>query len=216
MPGSTAFFCRPRATLRPLGALAQLGERRLCKPEVTGSIPVRSTADKRVPIGAALPRRNDARFSQPDVECASEDSFSGPVRQLDQRDDPTADAPCVPRRHDARRPGKQVTSRGLEPRDGPSTAAEGHAQAVASQSLGDIAEVRYEQLQPAGRAGAPDSQPPQLEPAGDLSRSANDDDDPQAHPYCDPRTTHRTARQHDERIVISSAGASRHGRRDPQ
>src|SRR5206468_2351500 len=27
------------------GALAQLGERRLCKPEVTGSIPVRSTAD---------------------------------------------------------------------------------------------------------------------------------------------------------------------------
>jgi hypothetical protein len=25
-----------------LGALAQLGERRLCKPEVTGSIPVRS------------------------------------------------------------------------------------------------------------------------------------------------------------------------------
>jgi hypothetical protein len=25
------------------GALAQLGERRLCKPEVTGSIPVRST-----------------------------------------------------------------------------------------------------------------------------------------------------------------------------
>ena len=27
----------------PLGALAQLGERRLCKPEVTGSIPARST-----------------------------------------------------------------------------------------------------------------------------------------------------------------------------
>jgi hypothetical protein len=26
------------------GALAQLGERRLCKPEVTGSIPVRSIA----------------------------------------------------------------------------------------------------------------------------------------------------------------------------
>jgi hypothetical protein len=33
-----------RATLRPLGALAQLGERRLCKAEVTGSIPVRSIA----------------------------------------------------------------------------------------------------------------------------------------------------------------------------
>ena len=33
-----------RATIRPLGALAQLGERRLCKPKVTGSIPVRSMA----------------------------------------------------------------------------------------------------------------------------------------------------------------------------
>ena len=32
------------STLSPLGALAQLGERRLCKPEVTGSIPVRSMA----------------------------------------------------------------------------------------------------------------------------------------------------------------------------
>jgi hypothetical protein len=29
--------------LQDKGALAQLGERRLCKPEVTGSIPVRST-----------------------------------------------------------------------------------------------------------------------------------------------------------------------------
>jgi hypothetical protein len=28
--------------LQEKGALAQLGERRLCKPEVTGSIPVRS------------------------------------------------------------------------------------------------------------------------------------------------------------------------------
>ena len=34
------------------GALAQLGERRLCKPEVTGSIPVRSTPD-RSPASAA-------------------------------------------------------------------------------------------------------------------------------------------------------------------
>src|SRR5881398_847057 len=34
------------ATLRGLGALAQLGERRLCKPEVTGSIPVRSIRPK--------------------------------------------------------------------------------------------------------------------------------------------------------------------------
>ena len=31
---------------KPLGALAQLGERRLCKPEVTGSIPVRSTREE--------------------------------------------------------------------------------------------------------------------------------------------------------------------------
>ena len=31
------------STLFAKGALAQLGERRLCKPEVTGSIPVRST-----------------------------------------------------------------------------------------------------------------------------------------------------------------------------
>ena len=28
---------------KPFGALAQLGERRLCKPEVAGSIPARST-----------------------------------------------------------------------------------------------------------------------------------------------------------------------------
>ena len=32
-------------TLAKLGALAQLGERRLCKAEVTGSIPVRSIPD---------------------------------------------------------------------------------------------------------------------------------------------------------------------------
>src|SRR5205085_384040 len=33
---------RNEANLNHHGALAQLGERRLCKPEVTGSIPVRS------------------------------------------------------------------------------------------------------------------------------------------------------------------------------
>jgi hypothetical protein len=38
---------RGAPTLRPHGALAQLGERRLCKPEVTGSIPVRSTRERR-------------------------------------------------------------------------------------------------------------------------------------------------------------------------
>jgi hypothetical protein len=32
----------PRPTMGRLGALAQLGERRLCKPEVAGSIPARS------------------------------------------------------------------------------------------------------------------------------------------------------------------------------
>jgi len=35
-----------------LGALAQLGERRLCKPEVTGSIPVRSIAGWSPAFGA--------------------------------------------------------------------------------------------------------------------------------------------------------------------
>jgi hypothetical protein len=34
---------KPRLHCPAPGALAQLGERRLCKPEVTGSIPVRST-----------------------------------------------------------------------------------------------------------------------------------------------------------------------------
>jgi hypothetical protein len=37
------------------GALAQLGERRLCKPEVTGSIPVRSIGRKAA-SGARLRR----------------------------------------------------------------------------------------------------------------------------------------------------------------
>ena len=43
---SSAARSKPRNPLytgRRNGALAQLGERRLCKPEVTGSIPVRST-----------------------------------------------------------------------------------------------------------------------------------------------------------------------------
>src|SRR5207247_1374149 len=37
------------ANLSQEGALAQLGERRLCKPEVTGSIPVRSTPERSPP-----------------------------------------------------------------------------------------------------------------------------------------------------------------------
>src|SRR5215208_3830012 len=35
-------FEQAASTISRYGALAQLGERRLCKPEVTGSIPVRS------------------------------------------------------------------------------------------------------------------------------------------------------------------------------
>src|SRR6266545_2598243 len=48
-----------------LGALAQLGERRLCKPEVTGSIPVRSTRKalqisltRRPRVGGVAPAAN--------------------------------------------------------------------------------------------------------------------------------------------------------------
>ena len=35
------------------GAVAQLGERRLCKPEVTGSIPVSSTESALIPSGCS-------------------------------------------------------------------------------------------------------------------------------------------------------------------
>jgi hypothetical protein len=56
-----------------VGALAQLGERRLCKPKVTGSIPVRSITRKASShaglrdIGAALPIHSDA-ISKPSVQ----------------------------------------------------------------------------------------------------------------------------------------------------
>src|SRR5205823_3657823 len=46
------------------GALAQLGERRLCKPEVTGSIPVRSIADCRDFLGPSHQRRLNASVTQ--------------------------------------------------------------------------------------------------------------------------------------------------------
>src|SRR6478672_851394 len=39
------------------GALAQLGERRLCKPKVTGSIPVRSTSETPAQAGFSSRRR---------------------------------------------------------------------------------------------------------------------------------------------------------------
>jgi hypothetical protein len=56
------------------GALAQLGERRLCKPEVTGSIPVRSTSISRAFFGRLLsgptsaPRMAHTRGFQIEVE----------------------------------------------------------------------------------------------------------------------------------------------------
>src|SRR5690349_24648490 len=65
----------PRATeslptLVRLGALAQLGERRLCKPKVTGSIPVRSTT-KASHCGAFSVRMVDRRpFDSPNVHLA--------------------------------------------------------------------------------------------------------------------------------------------------
>jgi hypothetical protein len=62
------------------GALAQLGERRLCKPEVTGSIPVRSIA--RQPVRAAGSRqiRNTLRIHS--------DATSTPSRTPSRRDGP--------------------------------------------------------------------------------------------------------------------------------
>jgi hypothetical protein len=44
-----------RSTLERFGALAQLGERRLCKPEVAGSIPARSTENPLETAGFLLP-----------------------------------------------------------------------------------------------------------------------------------------------------------------
>ena len=43
-----------------LGALAQLGERRLCKPEVAGSIPARSMAQQSQ-IGEVVTARSTLR-----------------------------------------------------------------------------------------------------------------------------------------------------------
>jgi hypothetical protein len=42
-PGEVGSSTRPRPTILERGAVAQLGERVLCKHEVTGSIPVSST-----------------------------------------------------------------------------------------------------------------------------------------------------------------------------
>ena len=44
------------------GALAQLGERRLCKPEVTGSIPVRSISRF---LGRRVRAKGDVRTPRP-------------------------------------------------------------------------------------------------------------------------------------------------------
>ena len=59
---------RPASTLRRSGALAQLGERRLCKPEVTGSIPVRSMALR-------------GRFSLPRTACAGNARLTSAARK---------------------------------------------------------------------------------------------------------------------------------------
>ncbi len=42
-------------TVNRPGALAQLGERRLCKPEVAGSIPARSTFESPAQAGFSFP-----------------------------------------------------------------------------------------------------------------------------------------------------------------
>src|SRR4051794_20269478 len=49
------------STLERLGALAQLGERRLCKPEVAGSIPARSTPPTKADFAGL--HRKSALFS---------------------------------------------------------------------------------------------------------------------------------------------------------
>ncbi len=56
------------------GALAQLGERRLCKPEVTGSIPVRSIAVAISDRAPSVDRRRRDRWptSGPNVSVASD------------------------------------------------------------------------------------------------------------------------------------------------
>src|SRR5579884_1401772 len=54
--------------MRAHGALAQLGERRLCKPEVTGSIPVRSTLERPANAGLLLSRRTTRRGLDPGVD----------------------------------------------------------------------------------------------------------------------------------------------------
>src|SRR5215211_6454557 len=48
-----------------LGALAQLGERRLCKPEVTGSIPVRSTSEGPAKAGLLVSYKTTPRYVDP-------------------------------------------------------------------------------------------------------------------------------------------------------
>src|SRR3954467_3266149 len=65
------------------GALAQLGERRLCKPEVTGSIPVRSTHEA-AGNGAFLSKRRRCSrtssflpFRSVECDCGADELFEG-------------------------------------------------------------------------------------------------------------------------------------------
>ena len=81
---------RPRAAGLGIGALAQLGERRLCKPEVIGSIPIRSTKRGRVndKLDALMLRRprgwrsglRQHFFLQISFTLAREDDDSGVIR----------------------------------------------------------------------------------------------------------------------------------------
>ena len=61
---------RPRLNCVPDGALAQLGERRLCKPEVAGSIPARSISkpllSRRFPLRCHYPPTGSDARSTPE------------------------------------------------------------------------------------------------------------------------------------------------------
>src|SRR5918994_7507337 len=78
----------PRLDCVPDGALAQLGERRLCKPEVTGSIPVRSTR-----FHAGL--RNVCQFRRaPQMPQTSRNALHD---EVSRRLDDCCDRPAEPR-----------------------------------------------------------------------------------------------------------------------
>ena len=69
------------------GALAQLGERRLCKPEVTGSIPVRSTGRPAGNGGFPLTALSRVAQDGSDLEQLARDDRDGQNGDRDERDD---------------------------------------------------------------------------------------------------------------------------------